>query len=167
MEDKRGIKHSHSPSVEGSPSSSDAKPTPLTPSRSPPPPGSPSEISSHHPGSPVFEQGGLWWSIYLHLQMRRISSLLLLMTLSSPKDSLVSSTALSQADLSLNLLAMCLRGKGHATSEDHIDLPHLLIFIRGIHPVMFTLTGIMRCWHCWRQHLLPIQKGFTLFQIVS
>jgi hypothetical protein len=47
-----------SPSVEGSPSPSDTK-TPLSvASRIPPSPGSPSEISSHHLCSLVFEQGG-------------------------------------------------------------------------------------------------------------
>jgi hypothetical protein len=57
MEDKRGTKCSHSPSAEGSPPS-DAKIPPSTPSGSPPPPGSPSKISSRHPCSPMFEQGG-------------------------------------------------------------------------------------------------------------
>jgi hypothetical protein len=37
---------------------SDAKTPPLVPSRSPPPPGSPSEICSRHRCSSVFEQGG-------------------------------------------------------------------------------------------------------------
>jgi hypothetical protein len=37
---------------------SDAKTPPLTLSGSPPLPGSPSEVSSRHPRSPVFEQGG-------------------------------------------------------------------------------------------------------------
>jgi hypothetical protein len=37
---------------------SDAKTPPPAPSGSPPPPGSTSEISSHRPCSPVFEQGG-------------------------------------------------------------------------------------------------------------
>jgi hypothetical protein len=56
MEDKRGIKRERSPSVAGSPLSDDAQ-TPPVPSGSPPPLGSPSEVSSHRPCSPVFEQG--------------------------------------------------------------------------------------------------------------
>jgi hypothetical protein len=59
MEDKKGTKRPRSPSVEGRFSPNDAKTPPSAPSRSPPPPpGSPSEISSCHPRSPVFEQGG-------------------------------------------------------------------------------------------------------------
>jgi hypothetical protein len=58
MEDKRGSKHSCYPSKEGSPSPSDTKTPPSAPSGSPPRPGSPSEISSHHPCSSVFEQRG-------------------------------------------------------------------------------------------------------------
>jgi hypothetical protein len=57
MEDKRGIQREHSPSAEGSPSPDDAETPPLVPSGSPPPPGSPSIVSSCHPCSPVFEQG--------------------------------------------------------------------------------------------------------------
>jgi hypothetical protein len=37
---------------------SDAKTPPSAPSGTPSPPGSPSEVSSHRPRSPVFEQGG-------------------------------------------------------------------------------------------------------------
>jgi hypothetical protein len=58
MEDQRGIKRERSPSLEGNPLPSDAKTPPLTPSGSPPPPGSPSKISSRRPYSPIFEQGG-------------------------------------------------------------------------------------------------------------
>jgi hypothetical protein len=58
MEDKRGVKRPRSPSIEGSQSHSDAKTPPSTPSESPPPLGSPSEISSHCPCPLVFEQGG-------------------------------------------------------------------------------------------------------------
>jgi hypothetical protein len=58
MEDKRGTKRSCSASVKGNPSPSDAKTPPLVPSRSPSPPGSPSEICSRHRCSSVFEQGG-------------------------------------------------------------------------------------------------------------
>jgi hypothetical protein len=71
--------------------------------------------------------------------------------------------ALSQADFPLKLLALCLQGDGHATSKDHIGLPHLLIVIKGICLMMFASTGILwrRC--CWRRQLLPIQKSLTLF----
>jgi hypothetical protein len=58
MEDKKGIKRERSPSAEGSPLPDDAK-TPISvPSGSPPPPGSPSDVSSHRRCSSVFEQGG-------------------------------------------------------------------------------------------------------------
>jgi hypothetical protein len=58
MEDKRDIKRECSPSVEGSHLPDDAKtPTPV-PSGSLPPPGSPSDVSSCHRCSSVFEQGG-------------------------------------------------------------------------------------------------------------
>jgi hypothetical protein len=58
MEDKRDIKRERSPSTEGSPAPSDSK-TPLSAlSGSPSPPGSLSEVVSHRPLSPVFEQGG-------------------------------------------------------------------------------------------------------------
>jgi hypothetical protein len=58
MEDKRGTKHSHSPSKEGSSSPSGGLTPPPVLSGSPLPLGSPSEISSCRPCSPVFEQGG-------------------------------------------------------------------------------------------------------------
>jgi hypothetical protein len=58
MEDKRGTKHARSPSKEGSPSLDGAKTPPSTPSGSPPPLTSPSEVSSRRPHSPVLEQGG-------------------------------------------------------------------------------------------------------------
>jgi hypothetical protein len=58
MEGKKGVKHEHSPSTEGSPLPNDAK-TPIpVPSESPPPSGSPSDVSSRHHCSSVFEQGG-------------------------------------------------------------------------------------------------------------
>jgi hypothetical protein len=44
--------------VEGSPAASDAKTPPSAPSETPSPPGSLKEVSSCHPHSPVFEQGG-------------------------------------------------------------------------------------------------------------
>jgi hypothetical protein len=58
MEDKRGLKREHSLSVEGSHAPSDAKTPSPGLSGSPPPPGSPSEVSSRHPRSLVFEHGG-------------------------------------------------------------------------------------------------------------
>jgi hypothetical protein len=57
MEDKKDIKHEHSPSAEGSPLPDDTKTPPLVPSGSPPPPGSPSNVSPRRRRSPVFEQG--------------------------------------------------------------------------------------------------------------
>jgi hypothetical protein len=39
---------------------------------------------------------------------------------------------LSQVDLPLNLLTLYLRGDGHATSKDHVDLFHLLIIVGGL-----------------------------------
>jgi hypothetical protein len=57
MEDKRGIKRGRSPFAEGSPLPDDAKTPPPAPSGSLPPPGSPSEVSSRRPCSPVFKQG--------------------------------------------------------------------------------------------------------------
>jgi hypothetical protein len=57
MEDKKDVKCERSPSAEGSPLLDDAKtPTPVS-SRSPPPPGSPSDVSSRRRYSSVFEQG--------------------------------------------------------------------------------------------------------------
>jgi hypothetical protein len=32
---------------------------------------------------------------------------------------------------------------------------------------MLSPAGILGCLHCWRQHLLAIQKGFAVFQIMS
>jgi hypothetical protein len=58
IEDKRGTKRSRSPSKEGSSSPSGSSMPPLALSRSPPRPGSPSEVFSCHPCSLVFEQGG-------------------------------------------------------------------------------------------------------------
>jgi hypothetical protein len=58
MEDKKGVKRERSPSAEGSPLPDDAK-TPIpVPFGSPPPPGSPSDVSSRRRCSSVFEQGG-------------------------------------------------------------------------------------------------------------
>jgi hypothetical protein len=61
--------------------------------------------------------------------------------------------ALSQVDLGVQ-----------ATSEDHIDLPHLILVI-GIGLTMFASTGFLSHWHWW-WHLLTIQKRFVLFQIM-
>jgi hypothetical protein len=74
--------------------------------------------------------------------------------------------ALSQADLPLELLSLCLRGGGHATFEDHVDLSHLLIVVR-IGLAGFVPMGLLghRC--CEWLHLLAIQNFFALFQIVS
>jgi hypothetical protein len=57
MEDKKGIKHEHSPSAEGSHLPDDAKTPPPAPSRSPPPPGSPSEVLLCRLCSPLLKQG--------------------------------------------------------------------------------------------------------------
>jgi hypothetical protein len=58
MEDKKGVKCERSPSVEGSPLPDNAT-TPIpVPFGSPPPPGSPSDVSSLHRCFSVFEQGG-------------------------------------------------------------------------------------------------------------
>jgi hypothetical protein len=56
MEHKRGTKRSCSPSKEGSSSSSGGSIPPLALSGSPPPSGSPSDISTCRSSSPVFEQ---------------------------------------------------------------------------------------------------------------
>jgi hypothetical protein len=66
----------------------------------------------------------------------------------------------------VELLPLCLGGNRHATSEDHVDLRHMLIAIRIISMIL-TLTGILRCRHYWWWHLLMIQKSLTLFQIMS
>jgi hypothetical protein len=58
MEDKKGVKCECSPSTEGSPLPNDAKTLTPVSSRSLPPPGSPSDVSSHRRCSSVFEQGG-------------------------------------------------------------------------------------------------------------
>jgi hypothetical protein len=57
-EDKWGTKRSRSHSKEGSSSPSGGSAPQLALSGCPPPPGSPSEISSRRPFSSVFEQGG-------------------------------------------------------------------------------------------------------------
>jgi hypothetical protein len=56
MEDKKGVKHERSPSTEGSHLPDDAKTLTPVSSGSPPPPGSPSDVSSCCRSS-VFEQG--------------------------------------------------------------------------------------------------------------
>jgi hypothetical protein len=58
MEDKRGTKRPDCPSKEGSSSPSSNPTLPLPPSGSPPPLGSPTEVSSCHHCSQVFEQCG-------------------------------------------------------------------------------------------------------------
>jgi hypothetical protein len=57
--------------------------------------------------------------------------------------------ALSQVDFLLELLSLCLRGDGYATSKNHIDLSHLFIIIGGIDPAVFTLMGFLGHRSCW------------------
>jgi hypothetical protein len=59
MEDKKGVKYERSLSAEGSPLPDDTKTLPPVPSGSPPPPGSPSDVSSRRRCSSVFEQGSV------------------------------------------------------------------------------------------------------------
>jgi hypothetical protein len=73
--------------------------------------------------------------------------------------------ALSQVDLTLDLLSLCLQGDGHATSEDYLDLSHLFITIKINHALI--LLGLLRHRCYWRWHLLPIRESLALFQIVS
>jgi hypothetical protein len=61
--------------------------------------------------------------------------------------------ALSQANLSFELLPLHLWGDGQATLKDHIDLIHL-IFIIGVSPMMFSLPLLLH--HGLFQHLLAI-----------
>jgi hypothetical protein len=72
---------------------------------------------------------------------------------------------LGQANLTLELLSLCLGGDRHATSEDNIDLPHLLISVR-ICPTLIDSPGLLQRQCYWWWHLLPIQKICALFQIV-
>jgi hypothetical protein len=58
MEEKRGTKHSRSAASGSSSSSSSASTPPPSPSGSPPPPGSPLEVPSRWPPSPVQEHEG-------------------------------------------------------------------------------------------------------------
>jgi hypothetical protein len=58
IEGKRGIKRERSPSADGSHAASDANTPPSAPSGTPSPPGSPTEVSSRRPRSPVLKQGG-------------------------------------------------------------------------------------------------------------
>jgi hypothetical protein len=103
MEDKRDTKRTCSPSKEGSPSPSSAPTPPPAPSRSPPLLGSPPEVSSRRPRSPVFEQGSspgrLQSWIFLHLWMKRVSSLIPHEMRSSPKIFLVTTTTTSSGRL--------------------------------------------------------------------
>jgi hypothetical protein len=71
--------------------------------------------------------------------------------------------ALSQANLSFELLSLCLQGDGHTTLEDHIDLIELIIII-GISSLMFSTSRLMCRWFLW--HLLAIHKGSALLQIM-
>jgi hypothetical protein len=73
--------------------------------------------------------------------------------------------ALSQADLTFKPLPLCLQGDGQATSEDHIDLTHLILIV-GIGSKVFASLQLLRH-RCWWWHLLAVQKSFALFQIMS
>jgi hypothetical protein len=44
-------------------------------------------------------------------------------------------------------------------------MSYLFITIR-INPTLIP-PGLLRCWRCWRWHLLPIQESLAFFQIVS
>jgi hypothetical protein len=74
--------------------------------------------------------------------------------------------ALSQANLVLDLFSLRLRGDGHATSKDHINISYLFITVR-INPTLINPPGLLRHQRCWRWQLLPIQKSLALFHIVS
>jgi hypothetical protein len=54
---------------------------------------------------------------------------------------------LSQADLTLELLSLCLRDNGHATLEDHVHLSDLFVVIR-INPALLTSMGFLRHQRC-------------------
>jgi hypothetical protein len=58
-----------------------------------------------------------------------------------PLHSSVWLNTLSEANLSLDLLPLCLRGDGYVAPKDHIDLIHL-IFIIGVGLTMFV-TSLM------------------------
>jgi hypothetical protein len=92
-----------------------------------------------------------WPERYVHVSPLHLSSRL---------------NALSQANLLLELLPLCLQGDGHATSEDHIDFSHLFVVV-GIDSAMFTLMGLLghRC--CWLWYLLLVQNFFAIFWIMS
>jgi hypothetical protein len=65
----------------------------------------------------------------------------------------------------LELLPLRFGGNGHATPEDNIDLPHLLISVRICLTLINSLRLLLRhCWWWW--HLLSIHESFALFQIV-
>jgi hypothetical protein len=70
---------------------------------------------------------------------------------------------LHQANLSLELLPLCLQGDGHATSKDHIDLIHMLLIV-GIGSMMFPSARLLH--RLWWWHLLVTQKSSTFFQIM-
>jgi hypothetical protein len=64
---------------------------------------------------------------------------------------------LCQVDLLLELLSLCLRDDGHGTSEDHIDLSHLLVVDGGgIGLAVLAPMGFLghRCYWWW--HLFVI-----------
>jgi hypothetical protein len=88
MEDKRGTKHSHSPSMEGSSPPSRASTPPSASSGSPPSLQSLPEVSSHRHCSLIFEQGsppGKALVVDLSSSStRKVSSLILHVMRSSP-----------------------------------------------------------------------------------
>jgi hypothetical protein len=61
--------------------------------------------------------------------------------------------ALSQADLSFQLLSLCFQGDGHATPKDHVDLIILIVFV-GIILSIFSLSWFLCCGLIW--HLFKI-----------
>jgi hypothetical protein len=72
--------------------------------------------------------------------------------------------ALSQANLSHELLSVSFHGNGQAAPEYHIDLIKLIVII-GISPMMVSSSRLLRHWLLWHFH--AIQKSSTLLQIMS
>jgi hypothetical protein len=81
-----------------------------------------------------------WLERYVHVRPLHLSSRL---------------NALSQADLLLELLPLCLQGDGHATSEDHIDFSYLFVTVE-INSAMVTPTWLLGHMCCWWWHLLAV-----------
>jgi hypothetical protein len=57
-----------------------------------------------------------------------------------------------------------IRGNGHATLEDHIDLVHLIIIVM-VSLTMFSSSRLLHRGFLW--HLLMIQKSLAFIQTVS